>query len=155
MIKRVNEIPTDLYIKIPSLIYNTWKKQFIDISRYHVELTNKKLRIPKENGRIITQSAGTRFYTEKPANEPLDLEYTITFRIELIKFNTELQDFFNHHNIDFDFDLFYDKSKLLLDISTELNLRLGVKMIINYDAKYIIFVDHVVLKTKSDIIELY
>jgi hypothetical protein len=115
---------------------------------------NKKMRTPKASGGTIMLTSSARFYITKSEDDPFDLEYTITIRSKIGTFKSALSDFFKQNNICFDFDLFYDKQQLLDDIQNELNRLTGLKLTIECSAAFIIFTDNVLLKTKSDVIEL-
>jgi hypothetical protein len=154
VVKRIEEIPEDIYTQIPSLIYKSWNPQFTETAIYHDKLINKKMYIPKNGEKNFEQKAGTKFYLTKAYNDPLDLEYLLTFRFNIARFKSVLHDFFKEHDIDFDFDLFYDKSQMLSDICNEINAITGVNLTMEYDRMYIIFIDRALVKTKSDVIEL-
>lgn len=150
-VRRVNEIPIDIYIKIPSLIYNTWKIHFSEAKRYHNKLANRELQ---PHNTMALKLSNRTYYISKADNDPLDLEYIITFKSRLSKFKSVLTSAFSKYGINFDFDLFYDKDKLLLDIGNELSLIVGAHINVKYDPRYIMFTDNVLLMTKNDIIEL-
>ncbi|KKH50166.1 hypothetical protein [Methanosarcina sp. 1.H.A.2.2] len=154
VVKRIEEIPEDIYSQIPSLIYNKWKPQFRYLTKHHAELINKKLRLPTEGECVRFKDSYANIYLNKADDDPFDLEYTFTFRLNLNNFKLVLRNFFKEHDIDFDFDLFYDKSRFLSNVSAELSSMLALNLTISIAIKYIEFVDHAILKTKSDIIEL-
>jgi hypothetical protein len=154
MLHTVDEIPTDVYSKIPNLIYKNWNNIFAEISIYHDNIVNKKSRLPNPGERIKINRARVNFYLTKSESDPLDIEYVITFRLSLHKFKLVLHDFFYQYNLDFDFDLFYDKNKLLLDLSNELSLITSTNLSINVKNNYMNFKDIVIIRTRQDFIKL-
>jgi len=146
IVRQINEIPSNIYNQVPSVIYDFWKNQLTEMSAYHTQIINKKIRVPKKMDRTLKSqsTSGTRFYIKSKSN----LEYTITFKSKIDSFKLVLNDFFKQHNIHFDFDLCYNKTKLINDISEELSRITGLKLTIELGTAYITFIDNILIKSQ-------
>ena len=150
-ILHIKDIPEDVYAQLPIFVYNSWKKQFTKLMVYNDKLINNKIELPL-NKVIQKKLQGFTFYIIKAESDVLNLKYEIFFRVNPINFKNKLNPYFKDHGINFDYDLFCDKAKLISVIEKGLSQILNCKISITMRPRNVTFTATVLLKTKSDVI---
>lgn len=152
LILHIKDIPEDVYAQLPIFVYNSWKKQFIELSSYANRIINYKFDKPINNGCSIHARSNTTYYISKLANDSLSVAYSIFFRFQYFKLKKLLNNFMVLNHLNFDFDVFYDKDEMLKYVGKQLSKIIKLKISVSTDIRYVTFTATVLLKTKSDVI---
>lgn len=153
-IRQVDDIPEDIYSVFPTFIYNAWETPFIRLSEYANKIEHKEIELPIENEIIHKRCHKIDLYIKKVIQDPLDLTYELYFRVIIRNFNSEINKLMSKYDMDFDFNLLYDKHKLLSFIGNDLSKILNHKIVLTINSRYIVFTAKIDIQTQHDRIEM-